>query len=52
MSNYSATRPANTLMGMGSENTIERLIEFEKAEQAANAKMRGQVSRFEMMSQM
>ena len=40
MSNYSATRPANTLIGMGSEDTIERLIELEKAEQAANAKMR------------
>ena len=32
MSNYSATRPANTLIGMGSEDTIERLIELEKAE--------------------
>ena len=53
MSNYSATRPANTLIGMGSEDTIERLIELEKAEHAANAKMHGQqVSRFEMMNSM
>ena len=41
MSNYSATRTPNTLIGMGNEDTIERLIELEKAEQAADAKMRG-----------
>ena len=29
MSNYSATRTPNTLIGMGNEDTIERLIELE-----------------------
>ena len=39
MSNYSAARPTNTLLGMGgNEDAIEKLIYLE----------RGQVSKFEM----